>query len=66
MNLNTSFQPNDAAVITWAATTLATLDINVVIGAVTGLTGLLIQFYFKRQQDKREQERHDWQKKNNI
>jgi hypothetical protein len=50
---------NDLAILTLATTTFTVIDINVVIGALTGLTGLGIQLYFKMQQNRREQERHN-------
>lgn len=50
---------NDLAILTLATTTFTVIDINVVIGALTGLTGLGIQLYFKLQQNRREQQKHD-------
>lgn len=57
---------NDLAILTLATTTFTVIDINVVIGALTGLTGLGIQLYFKLQQNRREQEKHDKDMKNDI
>lgn len=54
-----NFNYNDLAVLTLATTTFTVMDLNVFIGAITGLAGLGIQLYFKIQQNRREQERHD-------
>lgn len=57
---------NDLAILTLATTTFTVIDINVVIGALTGLTGLGIQLYFKMQQNRREQEKHDKDMNENL
>jgi len=63
MNLQ-NIQASDAAIFMWSITTLTVAQMNVLVAAVTGIAGLSIQLYFKRQQNKREQEEHDWKKKN--
>jgi len=64
MNFNPNIQPGDAAILTFMATIFTVADMNLVIGALTALSGLGIQLYFKIQQNRRESEKHDWQKKN--
>lgn len=65
MTFNPNIQPGDAAVITFLATTFTVADMNLWIGAITAISGLGIQLYFKIQQNRRENEKHGWDKKQN-
>lgn len=65
MQINSPFTLNDSAVIVWLASTFTALDMNLFIGAITGVVGLGIQLYFKIQQNRRDQEKHDWEKNQN-
>ncbi len=56
---------NDCAIVTYIATIFTVADYNMVIGSMVGLAGLGIQLYFKLAQDKREREKHEWEKNQN-
>lgn len=43
------------SVLSW----LASSEAGVVLGILIGIVGLGVQFYYRRKQDKREQEEHD-------
>lgn len=63
--LNMELNLNDCAIVTYLATFITVADFNMVIGAFVGIAGLGIQLYFKLAQDKREREKHEWEKNQN-
>lgn len=56
---------NDLSVVVLGVTTITVANINLIVGIFTGLAGLGIQLYFKMEQNKREREKHEWERNNN-
>ncbi len=56
------FTNADLAVVAWSFTTISVTQLNLILGAFTGIAGLGIQLYFKLQQNKRDAEKHEWEK----
>lgn len=63
--MNITDKLNDLSVFTLSITTLTVANINLVVGIFTGLAGLGIQLYFKMEQNRRDRERHEWERNNN-
>ena len=65
MNIGQINELNDKAILIMSATAITVTQINLIVGIFTAIAGLAIQLYFKIEQNKREKERHEWERKNN-
>jgi MFS superfamily sulfate permease-like transporter len=65
MNIGSINELNDKAILVMSATAITVTQINLIVGIFTAIAGLAIQLYFKVEQNKREKERHEWERKNN-